>query len=89
MFEKKPYETVLEQSAVSIKIFDALYTSELSFDDSIEVLNSISNTFAITKRLGITPSKEDFKRLKEELQKTIDESKKASAATLTKKNIFE
>lgn len=77
MFEKKPYETILEQSAVSIKIFDALYTSELSFDDSIEVLTSISNTFEITKCLGITPSKEDFKRLKEELQKIIDESKKS------------
>ena len=73
MFVNKPYETVLEQSVVSIKIFD----------DSIEVLKSISNTFEITKCLGITPSKEDFKRLKEELQNTIDESKKASAGTLT------
>ena len=83
MFEKKPYETVLEQSVVSIRIFDALYTSELNFDDSIEVLKSIFNCFEITKALGITPDKEDFKRLKEELQNTIDESKKASAGTLT------
>ena len=70
-------EEMIDEVTTSIKVLDALYMSELDFDECIKVLNSLVNSFKIGKLIGMEFDKEDFKRLKAELQNTIEESKKA------------
>lgn len=70
-------EEMIDEVTTSIKVLDALYTSESDFDECIKVLNSLVNSFTMGKLIGMEFDKEDFKRLKAELQNTIEESKKA------------
>ena len=68
---------MIDEVTTSIKVLDVLYMSELDFDECIKVLNSLVNSFTMGKLIGMEFDKEDFKRLKAELQNTIEESKKA------------
>lgn len=70
-------EEMIDEVTTSIKVLDVLYMSELDFDECIKVLNSLVNSFTMEKLIGMEFDKEDFKRLKAELQNTIEESKKA------------
>lgn len=70
-------EEMIDEVTTSIKVLDVLYMSELDFDECIKVLNSLVNSFTMGKLIGMEFDKEDFKRLKAELQNTIEESKKA------------
>lgn len=70
-------EEMIDEVTTSIKVLDDLYMSELDFDECIKVLNSLVNSFTMGKLIGMEFDKEDFKRLKAELQNTIEESKKA------------
>ena len=70
-------EEMIDEVTTSIKVLDVLYMSELDFDECIKVLNSLVNSFTMGKLIGMELDKEDFKRLKAELQNTIEESKKA------------
>ena len=70
----------------SIKVLDDLYTSELDFDECVQVLNVLSNSLVIKNFAFMESDKKSIKDLKDSMQKDVDEynNKKASAGTLTK-----
>ena len=79
-------ESFFEMVTQSIKVLDVLYTSKLDFDECIQVLNVLSNSFVIKNFANMKPDKKSIKDLKDSMQKDVDEynNKKASAGTLTK-----
>ena len=78
-------ESFFERVTQSIKVLDVLYTSELNFDECMQVLNVLSNSLVIKNFANMKPDKKSIKDLKDSMQKDVDEynNKKASAGTLT------
>lgn len=79
-------ESFFEMVTTSIKVLDDLYTSELDFDECVQVLNVLSNSLVIKNFAFMESDKKSIKDLKDSMQKDVDEynNKKASAGTLTK-----
>lgn len=79
-------ESFFEMVTTSIKVLDVLYTSELDFDECMQVLNVLSNSLVIKNFACMESDKKSIKDLKDSMQKDVDEynDKKASAGTLTK-----
>lgn len=79
-------ESFFEMVTTSIKVLDVLYTSELDFDECMQVLNVLSNSLVIKNFSCMESDKKSIKDLKDSMQKDVDEynDKKASAGTLTK-----
>lgn len=79
-------ESFFEMVTISIKVLDDLYTSELDFDECVQVLNVLSNSLVIKNFACMESDKKSIKDLKDSMQKDVDEynNKKASAGTLTK-----
>lgn len=79
-------ESFFEMVTTSIKVLDDLYTSELDFDECVQVLNVLSNSLVIKNFACMESDKKSIKDLKDSMQKDVDEynNKKASAGTLTK-----
>ena len=46
-------EEMIDEVTTSIKVLDALYMSELDFDECIKVLNSLVNSFKMGKLIGM------------------------------------
>lgn len=79
MFNVELDEGMLRKANVLIKVLDALYTSESDFDECIEVLEGLANSFKTVKLLGMKSDKEILKELRDSTQKDIDEYKKKKA----------
>lgn len=78
MFNVELDEGMLKKANVLIKVLDALYTSESDFDECIEVLEGLANSFKVVKLLGMKSDKEILKELRDSTQKDIDEYNKKS-----------
>ena len=76
-------EGMLRKANVLIKVLDALYTSESDFDECIEVLEGLANSFKVVKLLGMKSDKEILKELRDGTQKNIDEYNKKADETIT------
>ncbi len=84
MFNVELDEGMLGKVKVLIKVLDALYTSESDFDECIEVLEGLANSFKVVKLLGMKSDKEILKELRDSTQKDIDEyNKKKADETIT------
>lgn len=68
-------EEMLEMVTTSIKVLDALYESELDFDECINVLHSLSKGFMIGK-VAMNLDKEAIKELKDSMQKDVNDHEK-------------
>lgn len=79
-------ESFFEMVTTSIKVLYVLYTSELDFDECMQVLNVLSNSLVNKNFACMESDKKSIKDLKDSMQKDVDEynNKKASAGTLTK-----
>ena len=79
-------ESFFEMVTTSIKVLDILYTSELDFDECMQVLNVLSNSLVFKNFACMESDKKSIKDLKDSMQKDVDEynNKKVSAGTLTK-----
>ena len=79
-------ESFFEMVTTSTKVLDVLYTSELDFDECMQVLNVLSNALVIKNFACMESGKKSIKDFKDKMQKDVDEynKKKASAGTLTK-----
>ena len=73
MFKVELNEEMFEKCVTSQKVLDVLYSSELNFDECIDVLRSLANSFSIGKQIGLKLDKESIKDLKDSLQESIDE----------------
>ena len=76
MFKVELNEEVFEKCVTSKKVLDALYESELNFDECINVLNSLINSFTMGKLIGMKFDKESIKKLRDSMQEDIDEYNK-------------
>lgn len=76
MFNVEIDEEMVGKVKVSIKVLDALYTSESSFDECFEALRSLSNSFKMGELLGMKFDKETLKQLRDSMQEDIDEYNK-------------
>ena len=84
MFNVEIDEEIFEGVVVSVKVLDALYTSELDFDECFKVLTSLARNFALGKLAGMEFDKETLKDLRDSMQKDIDEyNKKKADETIT------
>lgn len=72
-------EEMIDEVTTSIKVLDALYMSELNFDECINVLNSLVNSFTMGKLIGMKLDKESIKKLRDSMQEDIDEYNKKKA----------
>lgn len=78
MFNVELNEGMVGKVNVSIKVLDALYTSESDFDECVESLRSLANSFKFGELLGMSLDKESFKKLRDSMQEDIDEYNKKS-----------
>jgi len=69
-------EEMLEMVTTSIKVLDALYESELDFDECIDVLNVLVSSFEFGEAVGNEFNKGTFKTLKDSMQKEVNDYKK-------------
>ena len=76
MFNVELNEEMVGKVNVSIKVLDALYTSESDFDECVESLRSLANSFKFGELLGMSLDKESFKKLRDSIQEDIDEYNK-------------
>ncbi|WP_314046556.1 hypothetical protein [uncultured Granulicatella sp.] len=76
MFNVELNEEMVGKVNVSIKVLDALYTSESDFDECVESLRSLANSFKFGELLGMSLDKESFKKLRDSMQEDIDEYNK-------------
>ena len=84
MFNVEIDEEMVGKVKASIKVLDALYTSELSFDECFEALRSLTNSFKMGELLGMEFDKETLKQLRDSMQEDIDEyNKKKADETIT------
>ena len=84
MFNVELNEEMVGKVNVSIKVLDALYTSESDFDECVESLRSLANSFKFGELLGMSLDKESFKKLRDSMQEDIDEyNKKKADETIT------
>lgn len=84
MFNVELNEEVFEKCVTAKKVLDALYSSELNFDECIKVLNSLVNSFKMGKLIGMKFDKETLKQLRDSMQEDIDEyNKKKADETIT------
>ena len=84
MFNVELNEEMVGKVNVSIKVLDALYTSESDFDECVESLRSLANSFKFGELLGMSLDKESFKKLRDSMQEDIDEyNKKKVDETIT------
>ena len=84
MFNVEIDEGMVGKVNTSIKILDALYTSESSFEECFEALISLSNSFKFGKLLGMEFDKETLKKLRDSMQEDLDEyNKKKADETIT------
>ena len=79
MFNVELDEGMVGKVNASIKILDALYTSELDFDECFEALRSLANIFTMGKLIGMKLDKESIKKLRDSMQEDIDEYNKKKA----------
>lgn len=84
MFNVEIDEGMVGKVNASIKILDALYTSESDFDECFEELRSLANSFKMGELLGMEFDKETLKQLRDGMQEDIDEyNKKKADETIT------
>ena len=84
MFRVELNEEMLGKVTTSIKVLDALYTSESDFDECFEALESLANSFTLGKLVGMKFDKESLKNLRDSMQEDIDEyNKKKADETIT------
>ena len=83
MFNVELNEGMVGKVNVSIKVLDALYTSESDFDECVESLRSLANSFKFGELLGMSLDKESFKKLRDSMQEDIDEYNKKKADETT------
>ena len=84
MFNVEIDEGMVGRINASIKVLDALYTSELDFDECFEALRSLTNSFKMGELLGMEFDKETLKQLRDSMQEDIDEyNKKKADETIT------
>lgn len=84
MFNAEIDEGNVGKVKTSIKVLDALYTSESDFDECSEVLEDLANSFNVAKLLGMEFDKEILKHLRDNVQKALDEyNKKKADETIT------
>ena len=76
MFNVELNEEMVGKVNVSIKVLDALYTSESDFDECVESLRSLANSFKFGELLGMSLDKESFKKLRDSMHEDIDEYNK-------------
>lgn len=76
MFNVELNEEMVGKVNVSIKVLDALYTSESDFDECVKSLRSLANSFKFGELLGMSLDKESFKKLRDSMQEDIDEYNK-------------
>lgn len=76
MFNVELNEEMVGKVNVSIKVLDALYTSESDFDECVESLRNLANSFKFGELLGMSLDKESFKKLRDSMQEDIDEYNK-------------
>ena len=79
MFRVELNEEVFEKCVTSKNVLDVLYCSELNFDEWINVLNSLVNSFTMGKLIGMKLDKESIKKLRDSMQEDIDEYNKKKA----------
>ena len=79
MFRVELNEEVFEKFVTSKNVLDVLYCSELNFDEFINVLNSLVNSFTMGKLIGMKLDKESIKKLRDSMQEDIDEYNKKKA----------
>lgn len=79
MFNVELNEEVFEKCVTAKKVLDALYSSELNFDECIKVLNGLVNSFKMGKLIGMEFDKETLKQLRDSMQEDIDEYNKKKA----------
>lgn len=85
MFSIELDEKMLVKVTTSVKVLDSLYSSELDFEESIDVLKSLANSFSFGKLVGMDLNKESIKDLRDSMQRDIDEynNKKADEKSPT------
>ena len=84
MFDIELDETMLRKVTTSVKVLDALYSSELDFEESIDVLKSLANSFSFGRLVGMDLNKESIKVLRNSMQRDIDAfNKKKADETIT------
>lgn len=84
MFNVELNEEMVGKVNTSIKVLDALYTSESDYDECVEALQSLANSFKFGKLLGMKLDKESLKDLRNSMQEDIDEyNKKKVDETIT------
>ena len=84
MFNVEIDEGMVGRVNASIKVLDALYTSEASFDECFEALRRLANSFKMGELLGMKFNKETLKQLRDSMQEDIDEyNKKKADETIT------
>jgi hypothetical protein len=84
MFNVEIDEGMVGKVKVSIKVLDALCTSESSFDECFEALRSLANSFKMGELLGMEFDKETLKQLRDSMQEDLDEyNKKKADETIT------
>lgn len=76
MFNVELNEEVFEKCVTAKKVLDALYSSELNFDECIKVLNGLVKSFTMGKLIGMEFDKEYLKKLRDSMQRDIDEYNK-------------
>lgn len=76
MFNVEINEGMVGRVNASIKVLDALYTSESDFDECFEALRSLANSFKMGELFGMKFNKETLKQLRDSLQEYIDEYNK-------------
>ena len=76
MFNVELNEEMVGKVNVSIKVLDVLYTSESDFDECVESLRSLANSFKFGELLGMSLDKESFKKLRDSMQEDIDKYNK-------------
>ena len=76
MFRVELNEEVFEKCVTSKNVLDVLYYSELNFDECINVLNSLINSFTMGKLIGMEFDKESIKKLRDSMQEDIEEYNK-------------
>ena len=76
MFNVELDEEMVGKVKTSIKVLDALYTSESSFEECFESLGSLANSFKMGELLGMEFDKETLKQLRDGMQEDIDEYNK-------------
>ena len=76
MFRVELNEEVFEKCVTSKNVLDVLYYSELNFDECINVLNSLVNSFTMGKLIGMELDKESIKKLRDSMQEDIEEYNK-------------